>query len=99
MLICFPTLLISAAANLADPEKESRLKSHRDHLLSGMQKNLESQKEQVTRTQQEFGVQREQVNARKISCNHYLLILIKNFARLALFFLYPACWGLCFSCW
>ncbi|XP_030611296.1 centrosomal protein of 55 kDa isoform X2 [Archocentrus centrarchus] len=49
-----------AHANLADPEKESQLKSHHDRLLSGMQKELESQKEQVTRTQQEFSVQREQ---------------------------------------
>lgn len=49
-----------APANLADPEKESQLKSQYDHLVSGMQKDLESQKEQVTRARQELGVHREQ---------------------------------------
>ncbi|XP_063338294.1 centrosomal protein of 55 kDa [Pelmatolapia mariae] len=51
---------VSAPANLADPEKHSQLKSQYDHLVSGMQKDLESQKEQVTRARQELGVHREQ---------------------------------------
>ncbi|XP_022067946.1 centrosomal protein of 55 kDa [Acanthochromis polyacanthus] len=48
------------AANSEGPEKESQLKSHYDQLISGLQKDLENQKDQVSRTQQELSVQREQ---------------------------------------
>ncbi|AWP17716.1 putative centrosomal protein of 55 kDa-like [Scophthalmus maximus] len=44
----------------ASPEKEAQLKSHYDQLLSGMQKELESQKDQVARSHQELNMQREQ---------------------------------------
>ncbi|KAF0025441.1 hypothetical protein F2P81_022322 [Scophthalmus maximus] len=49
-----------ASANSASPEKEAQLKSHYDQLLSGMQKELESQKDQVARSHQELNMQREQ---------------------------------------
>uniref|UniRef100_UPI0037E76D3B centrosomal protein of 55 kDa n=1 Tax=Semicossyphus pulcher TaxID=241346 RepID=UPI0037E76D3B len=42
------------------PEKDAQLKSHYEQLLLGVQKDLESQKNLVTRTQQELNVQREQ---------------------------------------
>ncbi|KAM8729935.1 centrosomal protein of 55 kDa [Acanthopagrus schlegelii] len=42
------------------PDKDAQLKSHYDQLLMGAQKDLESQKDQVTRTQQELSVQRQQ---------------------------------------
>ncbi|KAM4524700.1 centrosomal protein of 55 kDa isoform 2-T3 [Odontesthes bonariensis] len=42
------------------PEKESELKSRYDRLLSGMQKDLESQKDQSARAQLELSVQKEQ---------------------------------------
>ncbi|XP_027145218.1 cone cGMP-specific 3',5'-cyclic phosphodiesterase subunit alpha' isoform X1 [Larimichthys crocea] len=42
------------------PEKDAQLKNHYDQLLSGAQKDLESQKEKVIRAQQELIVQREQ---------------------------------------
>lgn len=60
-LIYYLTLVTSAAANSSAPEKEAQLKSHYDQLLLGAQKDLESQKDQVTRTQQELKAQREQV--------------------------------------
>ncbi|XP_030256001.1 centrosomal protein of 55 kDa isoform X1 [Sparus aurata] len=44
----------------AVPNKDAQLKSHYDQLLIGVQKDLESQKDQVTRTQQELSVQRQQ---------------------------------------
>ncbi|XP_069011672.1 centrosomal protein of 55 kDa [Embiotoca jacksoni] len=43
-----------APSRSAGPEKESQLKSHYDQLMLGVQRDLESQKEQVTRTQQEL---------------------------------------------
>ncbi|XP_026171290.1 centrosomal protein of 55 kDa isoform X3 [Mastacembelus armatus] len=49
-----------APANTPAPEKEAQLKSQHDQLLMGMQKELESQKDEVTRTQQELKVQMEQ---------------------------------------
>ncbi|XP_073345099.1 centrosomal protein of 55 kDa [Pagrus major] len=49
-----------ASANSAAPDKDAQLKSHYDQLLMGVQKDLESQKDQVTRTQQELTVQRQQ---------------------------------------
>ncbi|XP_078135483.1 cone cGMP-specific 3',5'-cyclic phosphodiesterase subunit alpha'-like [Sander vitreus] len=42
------------------PEKAVELKSHYEQLLLGVQKDLERQKDQVTRSQQELVVQREQ---------------------------------------
>ncbi|XP_038591269.1 centrosomal protein of 55 kDa [Micropterus salmoides] len=47
-------------ANSVDPEKGLQLKSHNNQLLLGLQKDLQSQKDQFTRTQQELCVQREQ---------------------------------------
>lgn len=47
--------------NSAAPEKDVQLKSHYDQLLTGVQKDLERQKDQATRTQQELSAQREQV--------------------------------------
>lgn len=55
------TLVTSAAANSSAPDKEAQLKSHYDQLLLGAQKDLESQKDEVTRTQQELKAQRKQV--------------------------------------
>lgn len=37
------------------------MKSHYEQMLSGMQKDLQSQKDLVTKTQQELNAQREQV--------------------------------------
>lgn len=62
-VICLPTLVIAASANSAGPEKDAQQKSQYDQLLLGVQREIESQKDQVTRTQQELSVQREQVNA------------------------------------
>lgn len=45
------------------PAQDAQLKSHYDQLLSGVQKDLESQKELLTRTQQELVAQKEQVTA------------------------------------
>ncbi|XP_022598574.1 centrosomal protein of 55 kDa-like isoform X3 [Seriola dumerili] len=42
------------------PEKEVQLKSQYDQLLVAVQKDLESQKDHVSRTQQELNMQREQ---------------------------------------
>lgn len=60
-IIYYLTLVTSAAANSSAPEKEAQLKSHYERLLLGAQKDLESQKDQVTRTQQELKAQRDQV--------------------------------------
>ncbi|KAM9336362.1 centrosomal protein of 55 kDa [Symphorus nematophorus] len=49
-----------APATSAAPEKDAQLKSHYDQLLLGVQKDLESQKGQVIRSQRELNVQREQ---------------------------------------
>lgn len=58
-------------ANSSAPDKDVQLKSHYDQLLLGVQKDLESQKDQVTRTQQELSAQREQVKAvRFYLCTH-----------------------------
>lgn len=48
------------ASSDAAPEKDVQLKNHYDQLLSGVQKDLESQKEKVIRAQQELNAQREQ---------------------------------------
>ncbi|XP_042363433.1 cone cGMP-specific 3',5'-cyclic phosphodiesterase subunit alpha'-like [Plectropomus leopardus] len=42
------------------PEKDVHLKSHYDQLLSGLQKDMERQKDQLTKSQQELSGQREQ---------------------------------------
>ncbi|XP_028286943.1 centrosomal protein of 55 kDa isoform X2 [Parambassis ranga] len=42
------------------PEKEPQLKSHYEQLLLGVQRDLEGQQAQVTRTQQELSAQRNQ---------------------------------------
>lgn len=60
--MCLFTAPISAPANLAAPENDAQLKSQYDKLMLGVQKDLESQKDQVTKTQQELKLQREQVN-------------------------------------
>lgn len=60
----------------AAPDKDAQLKSHYDQLLMGAQKDLESQKDQVTRTQQELSVQRQQVKA--VGFSFPGLILSKN---------------------
>ncbi|KAF1373859.1 hypothetical protein PFLUV_G00243300 [Perca fluviatilis] len=49
-----------APANSAGPEKAVELKSHYEQLLLGVQRDLERQKDQVTRSQQELNAQREQ---------------------------------------
>ncbi|XP_008275805.1 centrosomal protein of 55 kDa isoform X2 [Stegastes partitus] len=49
-----------APASSAGPEKESQLKSHYEQLMLGLQKDLENQKDQVSRTHQELSEQREQ---------------------------------------
>ncbi|XP_022598572.1 centrosomal protein of 55 kDa-like isoform X1 [Seriola dumerili] len=48
------------AGSDAGPEKEVQLKSQYDQLLVAVQKDLESQKDHVSRTQQELNMQREQ---------------------------------------
>ncbi|KAM3592476.1 uncharacterized protein V6R79_019584 [Siganus canaliculatus] len=45
-----------------DQEKDAQLKSHYEQLLLGVKKDLENQKDQVTRTQLELSVQREQTS-------------------------------------
>lgn len=62
---CLLTLLISTPANLAVPEKDAELKRHYEQQLLGVQNNLERQKDQAARGQEELSVQREQVNATK----------------------------------
>ncbi|KAG7227908.1 hypothetical protein INR49_013702 [Caranx melampygus] len=47
------------AGSDADPGKEAKLKGQFDQLLVGLQKDLESQKDQVTRTEKELKAQRE----------------------------------------
>ena len=54
-------LLAMKIFNSAGPEKDVPLKGHYDQLLTGVQKDLERQKDQTTRTQQELSAQREQV--------------------------------------
>lgn len=49
-----------APANSAAPDKDVQLKSHYDQLLSGLQRDLENQKDQVSRTQQELNMQKQQ---------------------------------------
>ncbi|XP_071317927.1 centrosomal protein of 55 kDa [Trachinotus anak] len=49
-----------ASATSAGPEKEAQLKSQYEQLLLELQKDLDSQKDQFTRTRQELNVQREQ---------------------------------------
>ncbi|CAK6974624.1 centrosomal protein of 55 kDa [Scomber scombrus] len=48
-----------APSSSAGPEKDAQLKSHYDELLSGVQKDLERQKNQFTRSQQELILQKE----------------------------------------
>eukprot|EP00064_Thunnus_orientalis_P001171 superscaffoldBa00000077_g1173 len=48
-----------APSTSAGPEKDTQLKSHYDQLLSGVQKDLESQKDKVSRSQQELHLQKE----------------------------------------
>ncbi|XP_044194474.1 centrosomal protein of 55 kDa [Thunnus albacares] len=48
-----------APSTSAGPEKDTQLKSHYDQLLSGVQRDLESQKDQVSRSQQELHLQKE----------------------------------------
>lgn len=57
------TSYLLAPGTSAGPEKDAQLKSHYDQLLLGVQKDLERQKDQLTSSQQELSVQREQVNA------------------------------------
>lgn len=59
-------LIPPLTSNSTVPEKEAQLKSHYDQLLTGLEKDLESQKDLVSRTQQELHVQREQVEARRL---------------------------------
>lgn len=70
-LIWFPTLCTSVPANSSAPEKDVQLKSHYDQLLLGVEKDLEKQKAQFSRTQQELNVQRELVKAKGF---HFLTI-------------------------
>lgn len=70
-IIYFLTLYASAPDSSAAPAQDAQLKSHYEQLLSGVQKDLESQKELVTRTQQDLTAQREQVMA-------YSFLLIRS---------------------
>ncbi|XP_042254411.1 centrosomal protein of 55 kDa [Thunnus maccoyii] len=47
-----------APSTSAGPEKDTQLKSHYDQLLSGVQRELESQKDKVSRSQQELHLQK-----------------------------------------
>ncbi|KAM6896991.1 centrosomal protein of 55 kDa [Xenentodon cancila] len=49
-----------APTSAAGPERESELKSHYEQLLSGVQKSLESQKEQTDRVQLELSVKKQE---------------------------------------
>ncbi|KAM8836548.1 centrosomal protein of 55 kDa isoform 1-T2 [Spinachia spinachia] len=51
-----------APVDSGNAEKEVELKNHYEQLLLGVQKDLEREKEQVTRRQQELSVQREQTS-------------------------------------
>lgn len=60
--ICSQTLYASASSSSSSAaDKDVQLKSHCDQLLLDVQKELEIQKDQVTRSQQELSAQREQV--------------------------------------
>lgn len=59
--ICSQTLYASASSSSSAADKDVQLKSHYDQLLLGVQKELEIQKDQVTRSQTELSAQREQV--------------------------------------
>lgn len=51
------------------------MKSHYEQLLLGAQKDLESQKDQVGKAQQELKMQREQVNA--LSVQSFIITLLQ----------------------
>lgn len=56
----------TAAAAASSSDKDALVKSHYEQLLSGVQKDLESQKDQVSKAQQELKMQREQVKAFRV---------------------------------
>lgn len=68
-IIWFESLFMSfltcraAAAASSSSDKDALVRSHDEQLLSGVQKDLESQKDQVNKAQQELKMQREQVKA------------------------------------
>lgn len=68
--MCFLTCRAAAAA-ASSSEKDALVKSHYEQLLLGTQKDLESQKDQVGKAQQELKMHREQVNA---LCVHSFII-------------------------
>ncbi|XP_054878581.1 centrosomal protein of 55 kDa [Poeciliopsis prolifica] len=55
-----PSSEVSASNNTQGKEKESDLKKHYETMLLGVQKDLESQKDQTARALQELSVQKEQ---------------------------------------
>lgn len=59
--MCFLSCRAAAAGSSAD--KDARVKSRYEQLLLGVQKDLESQKDQVSKAQQDLRMQREQVKA------------------------------------
>lgn len=59
--MCFPSCRTAAAGSSSD--KDAQVKSHYEQLLLGVQKDLESQKDQVSKAQQDLRMQREQVKA------------------------------------
>lgn len=59
--MCFLSCCAAAAGSSSD--KDAQVKSHYEQQLLGVQKDLESQKDQVSKAQQDLRMQREQVKA------------------------------------
>lgn len=59
-------LVIRAAAAGSSSDKDTQVKSHYEQLLLRLQKDLESQKDQVSKAQQDLRIQREQVKAFRV---------------------------------
>lgn len=59
--VCFLSCPTAAAGSSSD--KDARVKSHYEQLLLGLQKDLESQRDEVSKAQQDLRKQRDQVKA------------------------------------
>lgn len=59
--MCFPSCCTAAAGSSSD--QDAPVKSHYEQLLLGLQQDLEKQKDQVSKAQQDLRMQREQVEA------------------------------------
>lgn len=59
LFVCFLSCRTAAAGRSSD--KDAQVQSHCEQLLLGVQKDLESQKDQVSKAEQDLRMQREQV--------------------------------------